>query len=563
MLDLLVKHKATTMTIKRILTGIHGLDGVLEGGYPTGNTTLLKGGPGTGKTVFCLCLAHSQLSAGESAIIATCEEAPERLVEYMDAFGFDGTAALASGRLTLIDLRPSLAEDEVVGAYELSAVLLRISHALEQTKAKVLCVDSLQSMLLGFNRGEPRVELLRLFDWVRESGITTLVTASLTMGTTHLDLLEEYTADCVIYLDQRIEDLLMTRYLRIVKLRGARHGTNEYPFSLTGTGVSLLPITTTRMMEDIRTGRISTGIEDIDALIGGTGYSTGSTVMFSGRSGTGKTVFVASLAAAAARQGHRVHLISFEESADGLVNNLKSAGIDFGSHLESGSFRIEARRAVEMGMEDHLISIINTVEREEPDLLVLDPVSSLADMGTPRQIKMLLIRFLSHIQNLGVTLLLTELLPDAAGDQSQLEVSSLADTWFRLRQVESNGEFNRMLYVVKSRGAATSNQIKEFVITDDGIRIEEPYIGDGTIEFGTTKRQRIEQDQDTLAANQFDMEQAKEALASLELSYESRLKALESEFNSNKNELKRKLAELERRASEVSARREIIEKLRG
>ncbi len=546
----------------KITSGLKGLDTILNGGYPIASPTLVKGGPGTGKTVFSLSFAHAQLQQGGAAVIATCDESPQRLVSYMDDFGMSGSRHLEEGRLLIRDFRPNLSET-VVGEYDLSPILLRISSAIETSDAKVLVIDSLQNLLAGIGKLEPRQEMLELFDWVRDKGVTTLVTTSGPESIGQTSLLEEYAVDCVIHLSQNLEYNLMTRYLRVLKMRGSSHGSNNYPFSLTDAGVSLLPITATRLEREVQAVRVSTGIARIDDMLGGEGYIKGASLMISGRAGSGKTILAATMMTQVLQQGGKAVYVSFEESESELKTNLKSVDLDLEQHTESGQLLIHSGRAIEKGLEDHLISIIDMIERESPDLLVLDPVSALIDMGSSKQVKMLMIRFISFVKGLGTTLVLTELLPDVSEDFSDLAISSLVDTWFRLRQVENNGELNRLFNVVKSRGSRTSNQVKEFTIGDDGIRVEDPYIGEGELVVGSAKAARMEQDREEEERRQYELEVLEHSLANLETAYNNRQEVLGAEFEVEKRELMRKLDELKRQAQQVESKREIMKDSRG
>ncbi len=545
----------------KISSGLKGLDTILNGGYPAASPTLIKGGPGTGKTVFSLGFAHAQLQQGGSAVIATCDESPERLVGYMDKFGMQGSAHLASGKLLILDFRPNL-DETVVGEYDLSPILLRISYAIEKSNAEILVIDSLQNLMMGLGVTEPRKEILELFDWVREKGVTTLVTMSAAQDGLQPSLLEEYAVDCVIHLSQNLNNQLMTRYLRVLKMRGSAHGSNSYPFSLNHSGVSLLPITATRLDHRMMTDRVSTGIPRIDNMLGGEGYFKGASLMISGRSGSGKTIFANTMAHQVLQQGAKAIYVTFEESESDMIRNLQSVGIDLTEYCDSGQLVIHSGRAIEMGLEDHLITIIDLVDKTSPELLVLDPVSALIDMGSSQMVKMLMIRFISYIRELGSSLLLTELLPDASDDYSELAISSLVDTWFRLRQVESNGELNRLINVVKSRGSKTSNQVKEFTIGEKGIVIEDPYIGEGNLVVGSAKMSRVKQDQEEAERKRFELEQVEQALSRLQTAYESKQRVLGAEFESEKQELMRRLDELKRQAGQVTGLRASMQEMR-
>ncbi|HRD68793.1 MAG TPA: circadian clock protein KaiC [Legionella sp.] len=478
------------MPNKKITTGISGLDKVLEGGYLLNKPTLIKGGPGSGKTIFTLFFIHAQIQNGSSVILVSCDEAPENLISYMDYFGLSGTEHQKSGKLIILDFRPQLNE-EVSGSYELDMLLFRITQAKNKINAKALVVDSLQDLLLGLNECKKEIELLKLFSWSRGQNITFISTIADSTNLLKAELLEEYAVDGVIKLKQHLNNNLMTRYLRVVKLRGASYGTNEYPFTILDQGVSILPITDTRLNTAISKKYISTGIKQLDVMLDNKGYQEGSSVMFTGRSGTAKTIFAASLSDAAIKKGKKVLYVSFEESPDALMHHLLSVNIDFERHVKNKKLIINSRRTIEMGLEEHIISIVDLVEKNGCDIIVLDPISAFIDMGSLIEIKLLLIRFISYMKAKGHTQIFTELIPDFSGEFSNLSLSSMTDTWIRLRQVENNGEFNRLISVVKSRGTKTSNQIKEFLITHEGIILEDPYIGDNKMLFGSAKQSNI------------------------------------------------------------------------
>ncbi|MES9972120.1 MAG: ATPase domain-containing protein, partial [Candidatus Thiodiazotropha sp.] len=308
--------------------------------------------------------------------------------------------------------------------------------------------------------------------------------------------------------------------------------------------------------------RISTGNPRIDSMLGGEGYYKGASLMISGRSGSGKTILASTFLNQVLQQGEKAIYVSFEESEGDLKRNLQSVGIDLAGHLDRGQLLIHSGRAIEMGLEDHLISIIDLVENESPQLLALDPVSALMDMGSSRMVKMLMIRFISHIKRVGTTLVLTELLPDSSDDYSDLAISSLVDTWFRLRQVESNGELNRLINVVKSRGSKTSNQVKEFTIDESGILVEDPYIGEGEVVVGSARVTRIKQEQEEVERKRYELEQIEQNLATLQAAYESKQKVLGAEFESEKSELMRKITELKRQAGQVIDQRDAMREAR-
>lgn len=474
------------VNINKVNTGIKGLNDILNGGYLKNKPTLLKGSAGTGKTIFTLFFTYEQLKSNNSVIYVTCEESPEQIISHMDGFNIESKKFLQEGKLLILDFTPILI-DEVAGEFDINALLLRIEQAQQKIKADTLIIDSLQSILLGIKNYDPNYELLRLFQWARQKKLTVLTTIAETQTILQTDLYDEYVVDCAIELKQKVKNDLMTRYLRIIKNRGSSHGTNEYPFSITHNGISLLPITNTKL-DTIASGEyLSTGIKSLDKMLGDKGYPIGSHGIITGRSGTAKTLFAASFAQSAVRQGKKVLFISFEETPSDLIRHAKSINIDLMKCITQKKLQINSRRSVEMGLEDHIISIINLTEQKQFDVLILDPLSSLLDLGNQTEVKRLFIRFVSYMKSHNKTLLFTELIPDYLEEKSELGLSSLTEIWIRLTNIQSNGEFNRLIHIAKARGIKTSNQIKEFYVTDKGIRIEEPYIGDNQMVFGSQK----------------------------------------------------------------------------
>lgn len=473
--------------MEKLPTGIGGLDAILQGGYPLGHPTLLKGGPGSGKTIFCQLFAAQCLAAGWHVSFITCDEPPSMLIKNMDAYGFQASKAVDEDKLSMLDFCPNFS-DQFVGEFELEAILLRVQTSFPGPK-NILIIDSLQNLFMGLETENHTISLFKLLSWCREQNITLLCTGADNLGTGYDESFEEYASDCVILINQQVTEKLMTRYLRVLKYRGTGHGTNEYPFLLTQKGVSLFPITDVSLEKQQSSKRFSTGINKLDHMLGG-GLIESSSIMISGSSGTAKSLISATISAKFSSDSIKTLHLSYEESAFKYIQNVKSIGIDLEPLVKNKSLFLKSTRSVELGLEEHLISIINLVDELQPGLLVIDPITSLLDMGTSTEVKSLLVRFISYLKNRNITLVLTELLKEENNYRSIIGLSSLADTWIKLKQVESNGEFNRTVSIMKSRGSKTSRQIKEFKITNDGIRIENPYLGAGGMVFGSEKDER-------------------------------------------------------------------------
>lgn len=543
------------MVIKKTSTGIAGLDEILNGGYLKGKPTIIKGSPGTGKTLFTLFFASSQIQKGNNVIYVTCDESPRQIISHMDNFGLDGSKLEAEGKLLILDLTPEF-DQEIAGEFDINAFHLRVEQAKGKNKANTLIIDSLQSLLLGIVDYNPNMELLNLFQWARDKRLTLLTTIADIKTMLETEIYEEYLADCAIKLRQKITGNLMTRYLRIIKLRGSPHGTNEYPFSIIDNGISLIPVTATRLDTQFSKEYLSTGIKILDNMLGDKGYQVGSPLMISGRSGTAKSLLSISFAQAAIKQGKRVLFVSFEEAPNDLIHNFKSIGIDLIPLLERKKLEINSRRPVEMGLEDHIISIIKRTEKGKFDFIVIDPISSLLDLGNEMDIKMLFIRFISYMKSKNKTMIFTELLPDYLEEHSKLGLSSLTDVWIRLAQVESNGEFNRMLYISKARGVKTSNQVKEFIVTNEGILIEEPYIGAKEMVFGSKKAACILEDKQQKIQRAQEVEQLEKEIKALDEQLVAQHKMSEVKYITKRNELLRKKSSLLNQEVQIQAQRE-------
>ena len=534
-----------------IATGIDGLDFVLQGGLPAGRPTLLRGAAGTGKTVIALTFLCEGIAAGDSGVLVTFDESPEALLEHAEGFGFHARRHRTEGRLRILDMRPDRNEVQVGDTIELTAVLARIGHALDSTGASRLVVDAIDAMEAGFaNSQSLRTELARVFDWIRDRGVTSLITTGEHAEFSARYGLEDYIADCVIALKQEVKHRVMTRVLRVVKRRGRGHGTNEYPFLLDTDGLFLVPVTGSVLGAPVSEQRLSTGIPGLDAMLGGQGIYQGSTVLLSGQAGTGKTSIACSLTQAACAAGIPVLYLSFEESVAELTRNQRSLGIDIGRYLaddDRGTLVMVPIRAVELGLEEHLMRVMHLVKRHRPALVVLDPVSSLAGRGDEPGAKEILLRLLHLIKEEGVTVIATELLSDDSQGVSHLDVSSMIDVWIKLRRHEHNGEMNRLIYVVKARGLPISDQVKEFRITSAGLRIEDPYIGEGGIVYGTARLARQAEDEETIAQLHADLDRAQRLRRDLVEIQSANERLVRAEQEAKAADLDRQVARIEQR----------------
>ena len=469
-------------------TGIPGLDEVTLGGLPTGRPTLLCGAAGCGKTLFGMTfLVNGATRYGEAGVFVCFEERPEDLATNVASLGFDVEGLVAEGRLVIDYVRVEPAEIEESGEYDLEALFVRLGYAIDQVGAQRVVLDTIEALFGGLtDEAVVRAELRRLFTWLKERGVTAIVTGE--CGEAHLTrhAIEEYVSDCVILLDNRVHDQVTTRRLRVVKYRGSSHGTNEYPFLIDDRGISVLPVTSAGLRHRANSEPVSTGVPALDGMFGAGGFYRGSSVLISGLAGTGKSTFCSLFADAACARGERCLYFAFEESPDQIVRNMRSAGIDLGRHVDSGLLRFEAARPSLYGLEMHLARMNRDIADFEPSMVVIDPIS--AFRGVQSEIHATLLRLVDLCKSRGCTAIYTSL--SLAADhttEADRGVSSLMDTWISLTDLESNGERNRVLYVLKSRGMSHSNQLREYRLTDHGVDLVTPYIGPEGVLTGTAR----------------------------------------------------------------------------
>lgn len=543
----------------KLKTGVKGLDAILEGGYPRGRPTLLKAGPGCGKTIFCQLFASQCVTAKHHVCFVSCDESPSMIIENMDKLGLQGSLAQEKGKLSLLDFRPSL-DDIVVGDFEFKAILLRIQNNLKG-KRPVLIVDSLHNLFMGLQSNKTELALLELCNWSRENGVTLLFTSAESSSPGDGHVFEEYATDCVIQIKQIVHTKLMTRFLRVVKYRGSSHGTNQYPFLIHNKGISIFPITATLFNPSPSRRRASTGIKALDDMLGG-GYFNASSILISGTSGTAKSIISAQIAHAAMFQRHKVIYFTYEESLTDFMFNTKSVGIDLQSVVKKEQMILKSVRAVEKGLEEHLIEIFEAVEAVKPSLVIIDPITSLLDLGTSLEVKSFLVRFISYLKQSHVTTLFVELLKENTSVQSEVGILSLIDTAIKLEQKESNGELNRLIQVRKARGSKVSNQIKEFIITDKGCVIQSPYVGNGEIVLGSAKQQQMLIDKQHQLSTEKQLEVINAQLKRIEKNKPSALTSEEIQTEGLKYSLLDKKRLLEVKLKNMQAIQQMNEKLR-
>jgi circadian clock protein KaiC len=455
-------------------TGIPGLDEVTGGGLPKGRPTLVAGGAGCGKTLFAMeFLVNGATQYDEPGVFLAFEENAEELAQNVASLGFDLKELIRKKKLVVDYVRIERSEIEETGDYDLEGLFIRLGHAIDQIGAKRVALDTIEVLFGALtNQGILRAELHRLFRWLKDKGVSAVVTAERGDGSMTRFGLEEYVADCVILLDHRVTDQVSTRRLRIVKYRGTLHGTNEYPFLIGKNGISVLPITSLTLEHKVSSKRVSTGIPALDEMLAGKGFHGGSTILITGMAGTGKTSLVSTIVDAACKRGERCIYFAFEESSSQIQRNMRSIGVNLTPHTKKGLLQFHVSRPTIFGLEMHLVTMYELIREFKPQIVVLDPITDFSVVGSTAEVKAAITRIIDFLKSEQVTALFTSITSeDDAADQSIVGVSSLIDTWISLRNLELNGERHRGLFILKSRGMAHSNQIRAFQLTDHGIKL--------------------------------------------------------------------------------------------
>jgi circadian clock protein KaiC len=473
-------------SLPKTATGISGLDEITLGGIPKGRPTLVCGGPGCGKTLLAMeFLVNGAQRYNEPGVFITFEEKTEELAMNVASLGFDLEKLERQKKLKIDHVHIERNEIEETGEYDLDGLFIRLDHAIKSIGARRIVLDTIENLFGGLNNlAILRAELRRLFHWLKDNGITAIVTGEQGDGKLTRNSLEEYVSDCVILLDHRVINQISTRRLRIIKYRGSVHGTNEYPFLIDEEGITVLPVTSLKLDKGVSSERISTGIGSLDEMFGGKGFFRGSSILVSGTAGTGKTSLAAYFVNEACKRKEKALFFAFEESPAQIVRNMKSIGLNLEPHIKKGLLKFHAARPALHGLEMHLSTMYKMIRQFKPTAVVLDPLTNLVSVGLINEVNSMLLRLIDFLQGEGITVMLTALM--RVGDERMDEgVSSLVDTWIAVKEVESNGE--RMKH---------SNQVREFVISDKGLKLVEIYIGPGGILLGS---QREEQKLQTLS----------------------------------------------------------------
>jgi len=479
----------------------------------------------------------------EPGLYVAFEESEEDLVANVASLGFDLSKLVADGKLAIDHVKVSPRELEESGDWDLEGLFLRLGAAIDSVGAKRVVIDTIETLFGAFSNTDVlRAELRRLFGWLKERGVTAVITGERGDGRLTRHGIEEYVSDCVIVLDHRVTEQTSTRRLRILKYRGSLHGTNEYPFLIGENGLSVLPITTQGLLHEVSAERISTGVTRLDSMLGNGGFYKGSTVLVSGGSGTGKSTLGAQFCNATCSSGERAMYFSFEESQAEVIRNMSSVGIDLERWVTAGLLQFHCFRPSLLGIEAHVFTMQKLVAEFDPSVVVIDPISDLLRVANEAEFSAMLTRQVDYLKSRGVTALLTSLKSGLEPTESDLQTASLVDTWLLLKTLEGNGEHNRVLYVRKSRGMAHSNQIREFLLTADGIELADVYVGPQGVLTGSARQAQEAKELSDGTERLDDLEQRRISLERRRESVEAQMAALWRDFEDEADVVERLLS---------------------
>jgi circadian clock protein KaiC len=548
------KSEQKSKNLRKTPTGIQGFDEITNGGLPAGRPTLVCGGAGCGKTLFGMeFLVRGATQFKEPGVFMSFEETNEELINNVASLGFDLEKLIREKKIALDHVHIERSEIEETGEYDLEGLFIRLGYAIDSIGAKRVVLDTIESLFAGLpNQLILRAELRRLFRWLKDKNVTAIITGERGDETLTRQGLEEYVSDCVILLDHRVTEQTSTRRLRVVKYRGSLHGTNEYPFLIDETGFSVLPVTSLGLKHVVSNERISSGIAALDEMLEGKGYYQGSTVLVSGTAGIGKTSVAAHFAEAACKRGERVLYFCFEESPNQLMRNMLSIGIKLEPWVQKGLLQFRATRPTFYGLEMHLAVTHKAVNTFKPDIVILDPINTFVVGDKDFEVKTMLMRIVDFLKANQITALFTSL--TSAGSSLEISdagISSLIDTWLLLRDIELNGERNRGMYVLKSRGMANSNQIREFIMTNHGVELREVYTGTRGVLTGSARKAQEALETAEVLTRKHDIELKIREIKRKRKAMEARISTLRADFESEESEA----------IKEIESEREMLKRL--
>lgn len=552
--------------LKKCPTGIVGLDQITFGGLPQGRPTLVCGGPGSGKTLFGIeFIVNGVQKFNEPGVIIAFEEKADELAVNVASLGFNLQKLQSDNKIRIDYVHVDKSQIEETGEYDLSGLFVRLEHAINSIKAKRVVLDTIENLFAGLsNEGILRSEIRRLFQWLKDKGVTTVITGE--RGTENLTRqgLEEYVSDCVILFEHRVQNQMSTRLLRVIKYRGTVHGTNEYPFLIDEDGISVLPITSLELNYDVSTKTVSSGIPTLDEMLNeGDGFFRGSTILVSGTAGTGKTSVAASFVNAACLRNERALFFAFEESPQQVIRNMESIGMDLQQHVDKNLLRFHSSRPTIHGLEMHLVDIHKKIVDFKPHVIVIDPITNLATIGSLSEVKSMLIRLIDHLQKSKISVMFTALnYSSDLATQADEGISSLVDAWITVRDLESNGERNRGLYIMKSRGMKHSNQVREFVITNSGLQLVDVFLGPSGVLIGSAREEQQLEEAAGIELRSYAGTRRDREIQRKRTVLDAKIASLNEEFESVKDELNRNFQEEDLRKQILNKNRQEMTKKR-
>jgi circadian clock protein KaiC len=557
---------APPAALRKVPTGITGFDEITAGGLPGGRPTLVCGSAGCGKSLFASeFLIRGALQYNEPGVLMTFEETAEDIRKNVASLGFNVTSLVARKKLVIDHVHVDRSEIQENGEYDLEGLFIRLGHAIDSIGAKRVVLDTIETLFSGLsNQAVLRSELRRLFGWLKDRGMTTVITGERGDGALTRQGLEEYVSDCVILLDHRVSGQVSTRRLRVVKYRGSTHGTNEYPFLIDEDGISVLPLTSSGMDYAVSNERIPTGVAELDDMLDGRGFYRGSTVLLSGTAGTGKSSLAAHLAEQTCKGGERCMYFSFEESPAQIMRNMHSIGIRLDRYARAGVLQFHSSRPTMHGLEMHLVQMHKAIERFRPSVVIVDPISNLQAAGSLEDSTNMLIRLIDFLRRNKITAFFVSLTSGGSTLEGTDEgMSSIVDTWLLVRDIELNGERNRALYVLKARGMAHSNQVREFLISDKGIRLVPAYVGSSGVLTGSARLSQEARERSQVQLTRQEMENHRQTLEHRRKVVEAQIEALRAGFKAEQQETERELATRELTLSQIEIDRQAMAASRG
>lgn len=547
-------------------TGINGFDEITLGGLPKGRPTLIAGGAGSGKTMFGMeFIVNGITKYDEPGIYVTFEERQKDLAQNFASVGFDLNQLVADEKIIIDHINLNRADYQETGEFDLDGLFIRLDMHAKKIGAKRIVLDTVEVLFSTFSEHAIiRSELQRLFGWFKDNGLTAIITGEAGAATLTRYGLEEYVADCVIFLDNRIEGQTATRRLRIIKYRGSTHGLDEYPYLIGSDGVNVLPISSLGLQSTAPTERISSGIPRLDTMFSGEGYFRGSSILVSGEAGTGKSSVAAAFAAATVARGEKCVYFAFEESEAQIVRNMASIGIDLKPGIESGLLTFFCARTTQYGLEMHLAMMHETIRDPNPKVIIMDPISNLITSGTDRQVKAMLTRLIDFLKMKEITSLYTDLSSGSqSADSARTAISSLMDSWLLVGYVEGNGERNRILNVLKSRGMSHSNQVREFVLSDDGIDLINVYASGDKVLTGAARMAQQSKEAGEILSFQKERELNQQVFEEKEKSIEAQIAKLHAELVLEKTRYRLEGEEEEKTTTNMTETRKKMKEHRG